>query len=320
MLKGNEVVLPRILTIFTTIDLSHNKFRGEIPNAIGKLYGLRLFNLSHNNLIGNIPSSLGNLCLLESLDLSSNQLSGKIPSQLTSLTFLCMLNFSQNHLEGRIPRGNQFETFEIVHTMGTWHYVDFHCRRNVEILTHHNCIQHLCCTRKMIQLLQVNLIGKKTTEEREKITRVVTQWKCVSDFLTTLPTQYSAGECWQNRWRLNNLQQKEETPAVVRPPGDSPTIKSITKYLSKIINGAKLTILNINCDSSIDRDKLPKSFILIQVESPHHSNTLVPYPLISDSDIFGDNLGLAEIISASRSGHVAPRLTRQHHLGHVLFS
>ncbi|KAL7196052.1 hypothetical protein ACSBR1_036140 [Camellia fascicularis] len=112
MLKGNEVVLPRILTIFTTIDLSHNKFRGEIPNVKGKLHGLRLFNLSHNNLIGNIPSSLGNLCLLELLDLSSNQLSGKIPSQLTSLTFLCMLNFSQNHLEGRIPRGNQFETFE----------------------------------------------------------------------------------------------------------------------------------------------------------------------------------------------------------------
>ncbi|THG16225.1 hypothetical protein TEA_010515 [Camellia sinensis var. sinensis] len=34
-------------------------------------------------------------------------------------------------------------------------------------------------------------------------------------------------------------------------------------------------------------------------ESPHHSRTLVPYPLISDSDIFGDNLGLAEITSAS---------------------
>ncbi|CAL5328360.1 unnamed protein product [Camellia sinensis] len=112
MIKGLEIELPGILTIFTTIDLSHNKFSGEIPNVIGKLYALRLLNLSHNNLVGNIPSSLGNLCSLESLDLSSNQLSGKIPSQLTSLTFLAVLNFSENHLEGHIPRGNQFETFD----------------------------------------------------------------------------------------------------------------------------------------------------------------------------------------------------------------
>ncbi|CAL5328354.1 unnamed protein product [Camellia sinensis] len=112
MIKGLEIELPRILTIFTTIDLSHNKFSGEIPNVMGKLHALRFLNLSHNYLVGNIPSSFENLCSLESLDLSSNQLSGKIPSQLTSLTFLAVLNFSKNHLEGRIPRGNQFETFE----------------------------------------------------------------------------------------------------------------------------------------------------------------------------------------------------------------
>ena len=52
-------------------------------------------------------------------------------------------------------------------------------------------------------------------------------------------------------------------------------------------------------DSAIDKDKLPKSFILIQVESLPHSRTLVPYPFIPDSDIFGDNLGLVEITSAS---------------------
>ncbi|KAL7181325.1 hypothetical protein ACSBR1_040247 [Camellia fascicularis] len=73
--------------------------------------------------------------------------------------------------------------------MGTWHYVDSHCRRNVEIVRHHNCIQHLCCTRKMIQLLQGwdtdvwNGIGFsngisyvlywKMTEEREK---VIQEW------------------------------------------------------------------------------------------------------------------------------------------------
>ncbi|KAL7198091.1 hypothetical protein ACSBR2_020582 [Camellia fascicularis] len=67
-------------------------------------------------------------------------------------------------------------------------------------------------------------------------------------------------------------------------------------------------------DSSIDKDKLPKSFILIQAESLPHSRTLVLYPLIPNFDFFEDNLGLAEIISASRPGHVAPRLTRGRHL------
>ncbi|XP_028118378.1 receptor-like protein Cf-9 homolog [Camellia sinensis] len=112
MIKGSEIELQGILTIFMTIDLSHNKFKGEIPNVVGNLGGLRLLNLSHNDLVGNIPSSLGNLRLLESLDLSSNQLSGNIPRQLTSLTFLEVINFSQNRLEGRIPRGHQFETFD----------------------------------------------------------------------------------------------------------------------------------------------------------------------------------------------------------------
>ncbi|GMP43908.1 hypothetical protein CsSME_00013082 [Camellia sinensis var. sinensis] len=48
-----------------------------------------------------------------------------------------------------------------------------------------------------------------------------------------------------------------------------------------------------------DWDKLSKSLILTQTEVFSHSRTLVPYPLIPDSGILADNLGLAEIISAS---------------------
>ena len=51
-------------------------------------------------------------------------------------------------------------------------------------------------------------------------------------------------------------------------------------------------------DSSIDKDKLPKSFILIQTEVFSHSRTLAHHPLIPDSDIFGGNLGLSEMTSA----------------------
>ena len=101
----------RILSIYTSIDLSSNKFTGELLEVIGVLQSLRLLNVSHNRLLGHIPSSLGNMSLLESLDLSSNQLTGIIPWQLTSLTFLSNLNLSENHLTGEIPQKGQFSTF-----------------------------------------------------------------------------------------------------------------------------------------------------------------------------------------------------------------
>ena len=102
----------KILTIFTSIDLSNNGFHGEIPDLVGTLKDLIVLNLSSNNFIGRIPSSLGNLIELESLDLSRNKLLGEIPRQLTSLTFLAYLNLSHNQLTGLIPQGGQFGTFE----------------------------------------------------------------------------------------------------------------------------------------------------------------------------------------------------------------
>ena len=112
MNKGVEMEFVKILTIFTSIDLSNNGFHGEIPDSVGTLKDLIVLNLSSNNFIGRIPSSLGNLIELESLDLSRNKLLGEIPQQLTSLTFLAYLNLSHNQLTGLIPQGGQFGTFE----------------------------------------------------------------------------------------------------------------------------------------------------------------------------------------------------------------
>ncbi|PHT29263.1 hypothetical protein CQW23_31135 [Capsicum baccatum] len=53
--KGLELELLRILTIYTTIDLSNNKFEGYIPSIMGNHIALRVLNLSHNGLQGCIP-------------------------------------------------------------------------------------------------------------------------------------------------------------------------------------------------------------------------------------------------------------------------
>nr|BAF98595.1 CM0545.400.nc [Lotus japonicus] len=112
IMKGQEMELKRILTAFTTIDLSNNMFEGGIPKVIGQLKSLIGLNLSHNGINGAIPHRLSNLTNLEWLDLSWNQLTGDIPLALTNLNYLSTLNLSQNHLEGIIPTGGQFNTYE----------------------------------------------------------------------------------------------------------------------------------------------------------------------------------------------------------------
>lgn len=111
-IKGLELELLKILTVFTAIDFSCNNFSGAIPETVGNLNSLYVLNLSHNSFSGGIPRSIGNLTQLGSLDLSSNQLTGEIPNELTSLTFLSFLNLSYNKLYGMIPTGRQFQTFE----------------------------------------------------------------------------------------------------------------------------------------------------------------------------------------------------------------
>ncbi|XWS10549.1 hypothetical protein CRYUN_Cryun38cG0005300 [Craigia yunnanensis] len=110
-IKGQEFELEKIFTKLMSIDLSNNKFQGDIPKVIGKLNSLKGLNISHNNLSGCIPASIGNMVSLEWLDLSSNKLIGMIPGSLLDLISLSFFNVSQNHLEGQIPQGKQFNTF-----------------------------------------------------------------------------------------------------------------------------------------------------------------------------------------------------------------
>uniref|UniRef100_A0A2N9GMH5 Disease resistance R13L4/SHOC-2-like LRR domain-containing protein n=1 Tax=Fagus sylvatica TaxID=28930 RepID=A0A2N9GMH5_FAGSY len=108
--KGLDTVYHKVQEIFRAIDMSSNRFVGEIPESIGDLKGLNMLNLSNNILTGHILLLLGNLTELESLDLS---LSGEIPPQLAQLTFLEWFNVSHNYLTGFVPQGKQFNTFGI---------------------------------------------------------------------------------------------------------------------------------------------------------------------------------------------------------------
>ncbi|PRQ31020.1 putative leucine-rich repeat-containing, plant-type, leucine-rich repeat domain, L [Rosa chinensis] len=110
--KGVELKYFKTPYLLRLIDLSSNRFEGEIPGIIGNLRGLCLLNLSNNTLTGPIPSSLGNLTALESLDLSQNQLSGKIPSDLARLTFLAYFDVSHNRLYGHIPHTFQEDKYQ----------------------------------------------------------------------------------------------------------------------------------------------------------------------------------------------------------------
>ncbi|XP_042477756.1 receptor-like protein 9DC3 [Macadamia integrifolia] len=109
VIKGISLKMEKVIETFTAINLSYNKFRGDMLVSIGELKALMGLNLSANDLTGQIPSSLARLSRLQSLDFFRNSLSGEIPQQLGRLTFLEVLNPSQNH----IPQGNQFETFSI---------------------------------------------------------------------------------------------------------------------------------------------------------------------------------------------------------------
>nr|VDD50410.1 unnamed protein product [Brassica oleracea] len=109
--KGSErEFLGSSFSIYKIIDVSGNRFEGDIPKSICLLKELNVLNMSNNAFIGSIPPSFSNLTNLQSLDLSKNRLSGKIPPELGKLTFLAWMNFSYNNLEGPIPQGTQIQT------------------------------------------------------------------------------------------------------------------------------------------------------------------------------------------------------------------
>ncbi|KAJ6886613.1 LOW QUALITY PROTEIN: receptor-like protein Cf-9 [Populus alba x Populus x berolinensis] len=104
------------LTQLTYLDLSNNKFDGQISSSLGNLKKLDSLKLSSNNFSDKISygffnltqltyldlSNNKNLKKLHSLKLSSNNFSDKIPYDFFNLTQLIYLDLSNNKFDGQI--------------------------------------------------------------------------------------------------------------------------------------------------------------------------------------------------------------------------
>lgn len=90
-------------TNLQSLDLSANRFSGEIPTELQYLVNLAVLNLSVNQLQGSIPPSLILCAYLNVIDLHDNKLTGTIPPQLGLLTRLSAFDVSKNKLQGVIP-------------------------------------------------------------------------------------------------------------------------------------------------------------------------------------------------------------------------
>ncbi|XP_042497234.1 MDIS1-interacting receptor like kinase 2-like isoform X1 [Macadamia integrifolia] len=92
------------------LDLSNNNLNGIIPFQIGFLVHLQaLLDLSQNRFSGEILSQFQNLRNLENLNLSHNQLSGSIFSALDGMSSLTCIDISYNEFVGPLPDNKAFQ-------------------------------------------------------------------------------------------------------------------------------------------------------------------------------------------------------------------
>ncbi|XP_057483878.1 probable LRR receptor-like serine/threonine-protein kinase At3g47570 [Actinidia eriantha] len=86
------------------LSLSYNNFRGPLPSEFGNLTMLRGLFIRGNNLEGEIPREMGNLNRLETLILLKARLSGPIPSSIFNISSLEFLDLRANNFVGSLPR------------------------------------------------------------------------------------------------------------------------------------------------------------------------------------------------------------------------
>eukprot|EP00574_Skeletonema_japonicum_P000786 CAMPEP_0201742372 /NCGR_PEP_ID=MMETSP0593-20130828/47287_1 /ASSEMBLY_ACC=CAM_ASM_000672 /TAXON_ID=267983 /ORGANISM="Skeletonema japonicum, Strain CCMP2506" /LENGTH=1187 /DNA_ID=CAMNT_0048236725 /DNA_START=179 /DNA_END=3742 /DNA_ORIENTATION=- len=84
--------------------LGGNSFSlSPIPNSIGDLTELRLFECSSCHLNGKIPATISALKNLVSLNLEGNLMNGPLPEGLEALNELSFVNLAGNYFDGQLP-------------------------------------------------------------------------------------------------------------------------------------------------------------------------------------------------------------------------
>ncbi|KAL6010381.1 hypothetical protein ACLOJK_000812 [Asimina triloba] len=97
---------------FSLLQMGFNHFTGRLPSTIGRL-PLVILNVSNNAFSGPIPSELGAITCLQNLDLSRNDFSGEFPATLADLHELSLFNVSYNpSIYGMVPTAGQMGTFD----------------------------------------------------------------------------------------------------------------------------------------------------------------------------------------------------------------
>ncbi|XP_023755472.1 probably inactive leucine-rich repeat receptor-like protein kinase At5g48380 [Lactuca sativa] len=103
-LKGTLPLALQNCTSMTGLDLSSNKFFGNLPTNMTKILGfLTTLDLSSNNFSGEIPASFANCSYLNVLRLGNNRFSGQIPLELRNLNRLKEFSVVNNQLSGQVP-------------------------------------------------------------------------------------------------------------------------------------------------------------------------------------------------------------------------
>ncbi|GJZ24729.1 leucine-rich repeat-containing protein [Tanacetum coccineum] len=85
------------------LDLSCNSLTGPLLDCMWNLTKLTVLNLGHNHLSGRLPLSIGFLSQLETLSLYNNHFSGELPSSLENCTKLSLLDLGVNKFIGNVP-------------------------------------------------------------------------------------------------------------------------------------------------------------------------------------------------------------------------
>ncbi|XP_031481939.1 protein STRUBBELIG-RECEPTOR FAMILY 8-like isoform X2 [Nymphaea colorata] len=97
-----DTIPSELPTSISYLDLSANKFSGNIPFVFSAMMSLNYLNLSHNLLTGSIGNIFTNLKKLSVLDLSFNKLAGDLPISFSSMSSLSVLNLQGNDLTGSV--------------------------------------------------------------------------------------------------------------------------------------------------------------------------------------------------------------------------